>query len=101
MTAQFAAEAALQPEPLENPSLSTYAVEVVAEHSAEALLRVLNPLQKLEITPHSVRSGKSWGNGAMFVEVQFEATRQRAEQVCRQMQASILVERVELMSCSR
>ncbi|MEM1201037.1 MAG: hypothetical protein AAGI06_17185 [Pseudomonadota bacterium] len=101
MTAQFAAETALETNPLPQPECSTYAVEVVADHSAEALLRVLNPLQKLEITPHSVRSGKSWSGESMVVEVQFDATPERAEQVRRQMGACILVERVELMACSR
>lgn len=101
MTAQFAAEAALQTTPLASPECSTFAVEVTADLSAESLLRILNPLQKLEITPHTVRSGKGWSGDSMIVEVQFDTTRARAEQVCRQMKSSILVQRVELMACSR
>lgn len=101
MTAQMALDAAAPLDLTPNPECSTFAVEVIAEHSAESLLRVLNPLQKLDITPHTVRSGKSWSGDAMIVEVQFDTTRARAEQVCRQMDASILVQRVELMACSR
>lgn len=101
MTAQLAAETALETNQLPQSDYSTFAVEVVADHSAESLLRVLNPLQKLDITPLTVRSGKSWSGDAMIVEVQFDATLARAEQVCRQMGASILVHRVELMACSR
>ncbi len=101
MTAQFAAETAGQTDPLPSLECSTFAVEVTADHSAESLLRILNPLQKLEITPHTVRSGKSWSGDTMIVEVQFDTTRARAEQVCRQMGSSILVQRVELMTCSR
>ncbi len=101
MTAQLAAETALETNRPPQSECSTFAVEVVADHSAESLLRVLNPLQKLDITPLTVRSGKSWSGDAMIVEVQFDTTRARAEQVCRQMGASILVQRVELMACSR
>ena len=101
MTTQLAPESADQTAPVPNSECSTFAVEVVADHSAESLLRVLNPLQKLDITPHTVRSGRSWSGDGMVVEVQFDTTRARAEQVCRQMGSSILVRRVELMACSR
>ncbi len=101
MTAPSAAETALPTGPFESPETSAYAVEVVASHSADALLRVLNPLQKLGITPHSVRAGRTWGGEAMMIEVQFDASAEKADQARRQMASSILVERVELMACSR
>ncbi len=82
-------------------SQKSYALEVVAESSAEALLRVLNPLQKLEITPQEVRSGKAPCGEGMFIEIQFDATPDRASQVWRQVGASILVKDAELLSCSR
>ena len=83
------------------PVQKSYALEVVAERSAEALLRVLNPLQKLEITPQEVRSGKAPDGEGMFVEIQFDATPDRASQVWRQVGSSILVSQAELLSCSR
>ena len=85
----------------ENSNHKSYALEVVAERSAEALLRVLNPLQKLEITPQEVRSGKGPGGEGMFIEIQFCATPDRAVQICRQVGASILVRQAELLNCSR
>ena len=87
--------------PAKDSSQKSYALEVVAERSAEALLRVLNPLQKLEITPQEVRSGKSPDGEGMFVEIQFDATPDRASQVWRQVGSSILVRQAELLSCSR
>ena len=42
MTAQLAAETALETNRLPQSDCSTFAVEVVADHSAESLLRVLN-----------------------------------------------------------
>ncbi|MEM7428696.1 MAG: hypothetical protein AAF441_21610 [Pseudomonadota bacterium] len=82
-------------------TLKSYALEVVAERSAEALLRVLNPLQKLEITPQEVRSGRAPGGEGMFIEIQFDATPERAGQVRRQVGSSILVQDAQLLSCSR
>ncbi len=101
MTVPSAAETALPAEPFQTPETSTYAVEVVASHSADALLRVLNPLQKLDITPHSVRAGRTWSGDEMMIEVQFDASADKADQARRQMASSILVERVDLMTCSR
>ena len=83
------------------PVQKSYALEVVAERSAEALLRVLNPLQKLEITPQEVRSGRAPDGEGMLVEIQFDATPDRASQVWRQVGSSILVREAELLSCSR
>ena len=70
MTGQTAVESAPS-SPLKEES--EFALEIVAEPSGEALLRVLNPLQKLAIAPRSVRAETSATGIEMIIELQVDA----------------------------
>ncbi|QPC43077.1 hypothetical protein HW532_10485 [Kaustia mangrovi] len=83
------------------PGLSTFALEARVSPGPDALLRVLNPLQKLAIAPLTVRAGRAWGGELMMVEVQFTATAVQARQFRTQVSSEISVESVELMRCTR
>lgn len=114
MSAHYAVEAAPQSQfqfettpRAEKPAKTAarvYAVEVFAAAACDTLMRVLNPLQKLDVTPLSVRAGSAFdavGDAWMKIEIQFEGTDVVAEQLRRQVSTCIHVERVDLMQCAR
>lgn len=79
----------------------TFALEARILSSADALLRVLNPLQKLDLEPLTLRAGKAWGTDVMLIEVQFRSDETRARQFLNQILGQAMVETAELMRCSR
>ncbi len=106
MSAHYAAEAdpKNKSDNSESPDVGIFAVEVHAAPASDTLLRVLNPLQKLDVTPLLVRAGEAFdavGEGMMKIEVHFRGTPYLADQVQRNMASSIHVASVNLMRCSR
>ena len=90
--------------PLDPDRRSTFALEVRAAPGPGSLLRVLNPLQKLDVTPISVRAGEGYsatGQAAFVIEIMFDASRAQADKVRRNIAACVLVHEVDLMRCAR